>query len=211
MAEKIREITGKKRTQRSTVIKDIDGTVLTDRNDVLNRWKQYVGDLYRDGDREMLELEECEAGPAILKSEIAEAVRQMKWRKAEGSDGIVVEMIEAAGDIAIDKVLALANRIYRTGEIPEIMKEAEFIVIPKKEGATECEKHRTISITSQVAKIVLKVIGLRLKSKVEQYVDEEQFGFRKGRGTRDAILVLRSIMEKAMEKQKNLFMCFLRL
>ena len=88
------------------------------------------------------------------------------------------------------------------------MKEAEFIVIPKREGVIECEKHRTISIMSQVAKIVLKVIGLRLKGKVEQHVDEEQYGFRKGKGTRDAILVLRSVMERAIEKQRDLFMCF---
>ena len=61
---------------------------------------------------------------------------------------------------------------------------------------------------SKVPKIVLKVIGLRVKGKVEQYVDEEQYGFRKGRGTRNAILVLRSIMERALEKQKDLYMCF---
>ena len=205
MTEKIREITGKKRAQRSTVIKDIDGTILMERNEVLNRWQQYVGNLYRDDD---VELEGSEEGPAILRCEIEEAVRQMKWRKAEGSDGIVIEMIEAAGGIAIDKVLALANKIYRSGEIPELMKEAEFMVIPKKEGATDCEKHRTISIMSQVSKIILKVIGLRMKNKIEQYVDDEQFGFRKGRGTRDAILVLRCIMERALEKQKDLYMCF---
>ena len=208
MTEKIREITGKKRAQRSTVIKDIDGTILMERNEVLNRWQQYVGNLYRDDDRGAVELEDSEEGPAILRCEIEEAVRQMKWRKAEGSDGIVIEMIEAAGGIAIDKVLALANKIYRSGEIPELMKEAEFMVIPKKEGATDCEKHRTISIMSQVSKIILKVIGLRMKNKIEQYVDDEQFGFRKGRGTRDAILVLRCIMERALEKQKDLYMCF---
>ena len=61
---------------------------------------------------------------------------------------------------------------------------------------------------SHVAKIVLKVIGQRLKGKVEEYVDEEQYGFRKGRGTRNAILVLRSIMERAIEKQKDIYMCF---
>ena len=106
-------------------------------------------------------------------------MRQMKWQKSEGSDGIVVEMIEEAGDVAKNKVVALANKIYESGEIPEMMKVTKFIVIPKKEGATECEKHRTISIMSQVAKVVLKVVGLRLKRKVEQYVDEEQYGFRK--------------------------------
>ena len=36
-------------------------------------------------------------------------MRGMKWRKAEGSDGVVVEMVEAAGNFAIDKIAELAN------------------------------------------------------------------------------------------------------
>ena len=38
MAEKIREITGKHRNERSTVIKDSDGSILTERSSVLRRW-----------------------------------------------------------------------------------------------------------------------------------------------------------------------------
>ena len=37
---------------------------------------------------------------------------------------------------------------------------------------------------------------------------KEQYGFRKGKGTRDAILVLSNVMERAIEKQRDLFMCF---
>ena len=133
----------------------------------------------------------------------------MKWRKAEGSDGVVIEMVEAAGEFGIRKITDLANLIYSTGEVPENMKESEFLVIPKKSGAVECEKHRTISIMSQVAKIVLKVLDRRLKRKVEEIVDKTQFGFKKGVGTRNATFMLRTVMERAIEKQKDLYMCFI--
>jgi len=102
----------------------------------------------------------------------------------------------------------LANKMYSTGNIPERMEESELIVIPKKEGATECGKHRTISIMSQMAKVILKVIDNRLKSKVEEHVDVAQFSFRKDKGNGDAIFVLRTIIERAIVKQKDLFMCF---
>ena len=36
-----------------------------------------------------------------------------------------------------------------------------------------------------------------------------QAGFRKGRGTRDQIANIRSIMEKAREFQKNIYFCFI--
>ena len=77
-------------------------------------------------------------------------------------------MVEALGDFAITKITESANKIYSTGTIPDRMKESDFIVILKKVAAIDFDKHRTISIMSQLAKIVLKVIGERLK--VKEYI-----------------------------------------
>ena len=85
------------------------------------------------------------------------------------------------------------------------MKESEIIAIPKKVRATECSKHRTISILSKVARRILKVIDERLKRKVMEYVDEDKEGFRRRKGTRYATFVLRTIMEMVIEKQKDLY------
>ena len=52
-----------------------------------------------------------------------------------------------------------------------------------------------------------------LQACLEQYVNRElpdvQAGFRKGRGTRDQIANIHSIMEKAREFQKNIYFCFI--
>ena len=117
-------------------------------------------------------------------------------------------MVEAAGEFAIKKIADLANKIYRTGMIPKRMEESEFIVLPKKEGATECGEHRTISLVGQVAKVILKVMDNRLKGTVEEHVDKAQFGFRKGKGTENAIFVLRAIIKRAIEKQNDMYLCF---
>ena len=50
-------------------------------------------------------------GPRILREEVQKALDSMKWRKAEGSDGVVVERVEAAGEFGIEKITELANRI----------------------------------------------------------------------------------------------------
>ena len=60
MTEKIREITGKRRTARSTIVKDKNGNILTERKEVLKRWEKYVGELYGDTRGEMPELGEIE-------------------------------------------------------------------------------------------------------------------------------------------------------
>ena len=48
MTKQIRELSGKKRTARSTVIKDRQGNILTEREDVLERWREYVEEYYGD-------------------------------------------------------------------------------------------------------------------------------------------------------------------
>ena len=57
----------------------------------------------------------------------------------------------------------MAIQIYSTGYIPEEMRESEFIVIPKKVGAMDCNRHRTISIMSKLSRIILKIVNERLK------------------------------------------------
>ena len=68
----------------------------------------------------------------ILRCEVEKALRRMKWGKAEGSNSVVAEMVEAAGNFAIAKLTDLANKLRSTGNIPERMTESEFIAIPKR-------------------------------------------------------------------------------
>ena len=52
-----------------------------------------------------------------------------------------------------------------------------------------------------------------LQARLQQYVNLErpdvQAGFRKSRGTRDQIVNIRWITEKAREFQKNIYFCFI--
>ena len=88
---------------------------MTEREDVLQRWKEYVEELYNDERGDKPNYEVVEPGPPILKEEVEKAVKRMKRRKAVGSDGIVVEMVEVAGEFGIMKITELANQIYSTG------------------------------------------------------------------------------------------------
>ena len=54
---------------------------------------------------------------------------------------------------------------------------------------------------------MLKILQARLQQYVSWEILDIQFGFRKGRGTRDQIANIRWIIEKAREFQKNV--CFI--
>ena len=84
----------------------------------------------------------------------------------------------------------MANKIYDTGLVPKTMMENTFIVIPKKPGTIYCEEHRVIALISQVGKVILRVIGRKIKRKLMENVDEKHQGFREGKGTKNVIFVL---------------------
>ena len=56
---------------------------------------------------------------------------------------------------------------------------------------------------------MLKILQARLQQYVNRELPDVQAGFRKGRGTRDQIVNIHCIMEKAREFQKNIYFCFI--
>ena len=71
-----------------------------------------------------------------------------------------------------------------------------MIVLKKKTKATKatkCSDYRTISLIAHTAKITAKILRGRIEKKIEGVLGEEQFGFRRGKGIRDAIEMMRII------------------
>ena len=54
---------------------------------------------------------------------------------------------------------------------------------------------------------MLKILQARLQQYVNRELTDVQAGFRKGRGTRDQIAIIRWIIKKAREIQKNIYFC----
>ena len=133
----------------------------------------------------------------------------MKRNKATGADDIAIEMVSALEDLGLQKLTELLNEIYDTGVIPEDMSKSVFICLPKKPGATTCELHRTISLMSHITKVLMRILMNRARGKWLPEIAPVQFGFTKDSGTRNAIFTLRAITERAIEKQIDLYLCFI--
>ena len=88
-------------------------------------------------------------------------------------------------------------------------KRSVFILIPKKGNAKECSNYHTVALISHASRVMLKILQARIQQYVNQELPDVQAGFRKGRGTRDQIANICSIIEKAREFQKNIYFCFI--
>ena len=66
-----------------------------------------------------------------------------------------------------------------------------------------------ISLICHASKIILKVIGRRMKIKLQAEISDEQAGFREGRGTREQIVNIRNIIEKCREHRHPFYLCLI--
>jgi len=87
--------------------------------------------------------------------------------------------------------------------------EVTMIGLKKKPQATKCSDHRTVSLIAHTAKTVVKILRRGIERKIEDVLREDQFIFRRGKGTRDAIGMLRIISERTLEIDAELCVCFI--
>ena len=106
-------------------------------------------------------------------------------------------------------VVELTYRIYDTGQILTSMQLSTFVTIQKKPGANECNKNRTISVISQLGKLILRILLNRIPSRIRPETAEEQYGFRKGKGTANSFFILRMLNERAIEMHRDVYLCFI--
>ena len=205
----IKEVTGKKHGNGTTTCVEAKyGTIIMEKDKILDRWSEYIGKLYDDDRGEMPVITTGSISP-ITYQEVEYALKGMPMRKSPGPDDIVTEMLVAAGDMGISELTKLSNMMYIEGGFPSERNKSIFITLPKVNGATKCEKHRTISLMSNITKLVLRIVINRIRLPTLQEVSSEQYGFMSEKGTRNAIFVLKRLSVRSVEKQKDVYTCFI--
>lgn len=130
--DKIRELSGKKRgANSSNCVTNKEGDMLTEEEDIMKRWEEYLEQLYKDERTCKPNIKRLNEGPTILREEVEQALKEMKKKKASGPDEIVIEMILTAGEEGISRTTEMINLIYETGVLPTELGKSIIIPIPK--------------------------------------------------------------------------------
>ena len=194
-------------------MKDGSGAVLRDEERVRGRWKEYSENLLN----EEYPREQHQNGTpnqvltiGVTSAEVESALKKMKNNKATGPDEIPVEAWRALGGEGVDLLWDLMVKIEEQEHIPDEWRESVLVPIHKEKGyVQECQNYRGIKLLSHTMKIWERILDKRVRCEVE--VAEEQFGFMPGRGTTNAIFILRQVVEKYREKGRDLHMVFIDL
>ena len=95
------------------------------------------------------------------------------------------------------------------GSFPCELNKYIFIALPKVNGTIKCEKHRTISLMSHVTKLMLRIVINRIRGRSLYEIAPKQYGFMSDKGTGNAICVLWMFVERSIDKQKYVYVCFI--
>src|SRR6267154_812637 len=215
---KVANLTWKKKVaNKSASVKDDAGNIVTEPEEVRERWRQYIESLYdRDGKpkiediqvEEREEVDEEEIGPQVLKSEILVAISEMMEGKAVGVDAIPAEMLKCLGEKATQELCDICQSMFEEGKWPDDFTRTAMLPLPKKTNAVNCSDCRTISLICHASKIMLKVLTKRIEAQAKHVLRRSQFGFRKGCGTRDAVGVMRTLCERSLKYGNAVYICF---
>ena len=138
---------------------------------------------------------------------VLEAIAKMKNGKAAGPSGIVAEMLKATGATGAALLAQLANALICDNAIPSDWEDSFIINLYKGKGdALERGNYRGLKLLEQVMKVIERVLEKIIRERIA--IDDMQFGFMPGRGTTDAIFILRQMQEKYLGKNKKLHLAF---
>ena len=130
--------------------------------------------------------------------------------KAAGPSGIVAEMLKPVGEAGAVEVRDLIEDIISEGFIPTDWQESFIVNLYKDKGdALNRGNYRGLKLIEQVMKVLERVVEGLIRHRV--VIDEMQCGFMSGRGTTDAIFIVRQVQEKHLAANKPLYMAFVDL
>ena len=161
--------------------------------------EEKVGDKHADFSTIDIGEEDKERAQNYLNYDITieetEAVLQrLQNGKSPGPDNIFTDMLKNAGEEMTKAIHNLFQMSWETSKVPDKWKEAEVKFLRKsgKKSYHDASAYRPISLTSCLCKCLERLITHRLYGFVEHFglLDDEQEGFRRFRGTTDALLRL---------------------
>jgi hypothetical protein len=202
------------RSNNGHAIRANDGTIIQDKQQTLDRWKEHfeallnrpppttpLFELHFDGPADV-----SDAPPSL--AEVKRAVDSLRSQSAPGEDGITAAMLKAGGPSMTRHLWRITLTIWSRLSLPTRWKKSVLIPLFKKGDKSACKNYRGISLIDVAYKMIEAVILDRLRPAVELYLRENQGGFRAGRSTIDQIFTVRQLVELRSEYGRPLFATF---
>ena len=129
-------------------------------------------------------------------------MKTLNLKKATGPNSTPTKPLQVFNKTLSVLLANLTNLSFEKGIFPKPLKIASIIPIFKKGYYLECNNYRAISLTSNISKLLEKLIYTRLYSflKCGKVIYNRQYGFRNNHSTTHALIDITETIRSALGK-----------
>ena len=215
----------RKNIEPPTAIKDKEGNLLEDREEIKDRYLQHFTEILQppkaESEEELKQEEIINAAFANIINmannsgttlttieEVEEAISELKKGKCKDGYGWNNEIIINGGkemSISIHKII---NRIETEKMVPSQWNEVDIKTVPKPGSVVDMDNKRGLFITEVLSKIYEKIIKKRNEEKINKHISSYQAGGVKERSTVDHIIVMSEVIRKNKKMGKKTYIVY---
>ena len=140
-------------------------------------------------------------------NEVQSLIKTWNLKKAAGPNSIPTKLLKVFDKTISFPLSNLINLSFEKGIFPKSLKITSVIPIFKKVDYLDCNNYQPISLTSNISKLLEKLIHTWLYSFLEsiKVIYNRQFGLRNNHSTTNALLDLTKKIRSALDK--GIFAC----
>ena len=135
--------------------------------------------------------------------EVEDIINTLNLRKSIGPNSIPTKLLKKYSKTISIPISKLINQSFVTGIFPEPLKLANVIPVFKKADPLQCTNYRPISLTSNIGKILEKLVHKRLYCFLDQneILYNNQYGFRNNHSATHALIDITEKIRNALDSK----------
>ena len=146
----------------------------------------------------------------VSNAECSAIIKSLKNKKTN-VNCVSVRAVKSVSDIVSIYFSRIVNKSFESGIFPNIFKQAIIVPIHKKGVHSDVGNYRPVSLLPFFSKILEKCIAVRLVGFLDDFsvLNPDQFGFRRGLSTSDALLDYMEFLYKNIDEKKHVISVFI--
>ena len=142
--------------------------------------------------------------------EIEHQLSKLKNRKCQGVDKVYMEQLKYGRNSTrfLLYLTTLFFLIWTNITVPLVWLQSRLSCIYKSGSRSDPSNYRGISVSAIVSRLLPMIIIDRISDAYNNTIEQNQYGFRRNKGTDNATFILRNIINTTKEK---LYICFIDL
>ena len=135
--------------------------------------------------------------------EVEDIINTLNLRKSIGPNSIPTKLLKKYSKTISIPISKLINQSFVTRIFPEPLKLANVIPVFKKADPLQCTNYRPISLTSNIGKILEKLVNTRLYCFLDQneILYNNQYGFRNNHSATHALIDITEKIRNALDSK----------